>query len=209
MLRQDRLRVIDFQDARLGPCQYDLASLLYDSYVVLPADVPGPVTVTVTAPQQATTLYFVPVADAHVKSDVPTGNYGSAATLEVDNSPVKHFLLKFNVSGIGARTVASAKLRLSNVNESSVGGIFYRVPDISWGETTVNWSTAPAAEGTPVASLGAVAPGNTYEVNLTSLVRSDGTFSLKAMSTSTNGADFVSKEGAPGLGPLLVITLQP
>jgi N-acetylmuramate 1-kinase len=38
MLRQDRLRVIDFQDARLGPCQYDLASLLYDSYVVLPAD---------------------------------------------------------------------------------------------------------------------------------------------------------------------------
>jgi N-acetylmuramate 1-kinase len=38
MLRQDRLRVIDFQDARLGPCQYDLASLLYDAYVVLPTD---------------------------------------------------------------------------------------------------------------------------------------------------------------------------
>jgi aminoglycoside/choline kinase family phosphotransferase len=38
MVRQGRLRVIDFQDARLGPCQYDLASLLYDSYVVLPAD---------------------------------------------------------------------------------------------------------------------------------------------------------------------------
>ena len=38
MVHQDRLRVIDFQDARLGPCEYDLASLLYDSYVVLPAD---------------------------------------------------------------------------------------------------------------------------------------------------------------------------
>lgn len=38
MLHQERLRVIDFQDARLGPCQYDLASLLYDSYVVLQAD---------------------------------------------------------------------------------------------------------------------------------------------------------------------------
>jgi N-acetylmuramate 1-kinase len=38
MLCQDQLRVIDFQDARLGPCHYDLASLLYDSYVVLPAD---------------------------------------------------------------------------------------------------------------------------------------------------------------------------
>jgi aminoglycoside/choline kinase family phosphotransferase len=38
MPHQGRLRVIDFQDARLGPCQYDLASLLYDSYVVLPVD---------------------------------------------------------------------------------------------------------------------------------------------------------------------------
>ena len=38
MVHQERLRLIDFQDARLGPCQYDLASLLYDSYVVLPAD---------------------------------------------------------------------------------------------------------------------------------------------------------------------------
>jgi aminoglycoside/choline kinase family phosphotransferase len=38
MLHQERLRVIDFQDARLGPCQYDLVSLLYDSYVVLPTD---------------------------------------------------------------------------------------------------------------------------------------------------------------------------
>src|SRR5919108_742653 len=38
MLHQGRLRVIDFQDARLGPCQYDLASLVYDCYVVLPAD---------------------------------------------------------------------------------------------------------------------------------------------------------------------------
>jgi N-acetylmuramate 1-kinase len=38
MVHQEQLRVIDFQDARLGPCQYDLASLLYDSYMVLPAD---------------------------------------------------------------------------------------------------------------------------------------------------------------------------
>jgi N-acetylmuramate 1-kinase len=35
MLRQDRLYVIDFQDARLGPDTYDLVSLLRDSYVDL------------------------------------------------------------------------------------------------------------------------------------------------------------------------------
>ena len=32
-----QIRVIDFQDALMGPCQYDLASLLRDAYVDLPA----------------------------------------------------------------------------------------------------------------------------------------------------------------------------
>ena len=35
---EDKLRVIDFQDALLGPCQYDLASLLRDAYMTLPED---------------------------------------------------------------------------------------------------------------------------------------------------------------------------
>ncbi len=35
MVAGDRLGVVDFQDARMGPCQYDLASLLRDSYTVL------------------------------------------------------------------------------------------------------------------------------------------------------------------------------
>jgi len=38
MVRDRQLCMIDFQDARLGPRQYDLASLLRDSYVVLPDD---------------------------------------------------------------------------------------------------------------------------------------------------------------------------
>lgn len=33
MIKLDKMRVIDFQDARLGPIQYDLVSLLRDSYV--------------------------------------------------------------------------------------------------------------------------------------------------------------------------------
>jgi N-acetylmuramate 1-kinase len=35
MIHNGKLQVIDFQDARMGPCQYDLVSLLKDSYVVL------------------------------------------------------------------------------------------------------------------------------------------------------------------------------
>jgi len=36
ILHNKRLFMIDFQDARMGPAQYDLASLLRDSYVTLP-----------------------------------------------------------------------------------------------------------------------------------------------------------------------------
>jgi aminoglycoside/choline kinase family phosphotransferase len=35
MLHEDELYIIDFQDARMGPDTYDLASLLRDSYVDL------------------------------------------------------------------------------------------------------------------------------------------------------------------------------
>ena len=35
MIHNGKLKVIDFQDARMGPCQYDLASLLKDSYIVI------------------------------------------------------------------------------------------------------------------------------------------------------------------------------
>ena len=35
MVHGRNLKVIDFQDARMGPCQYDLASLLKDSYIAL------------------------------------------------------------------------------------------------------------------------------------------------------------------------------
>lgn len=35
MLKHGRIHVIDFQDARLGPIQYDLVSLVHDSYVDL------------------------------------------------------------------------------------------------------------------------------------------------------------------------------
>jgi aminoglycoside/choline kinase family phosphotransferase len=38
MLLNDRLQVIDFQDARMGPDTYDMVSLLRDSYVDLPED---------------------------------------------------------------------------------------------------------------------------------------------------------------------------
>ncbi len=39
MIHRDQTYVIDFQDARLGPCHYDLVSLIRDSYVDIPEQI--------------------------------------------------------------------------------------------------------------------------------------------------------------------------
>jgi hypothetical protein len=59
----------------------------------------------------------------------------------------------------------------------------------------VTWNNAPTADTGVLASLGSVSPSTWYEVNLTSHVTGDGTYSLR-ISDSQGGADYSSKEGA-------------
>jgi len=157
-------------------------------------------------PTTTNTLTFTPIEDAYIASGSPTTNYGSATTLQVDNSPIKHFLLKFDVSGLNGQQIASAKLRFYNVDPSSKGGDFYAVSDTSWQEETLTWNNAPAALTDLLASLGSVSANNWYEIDITSLIAGDGTYSLRISSTSSDGADYSSKEGANP--PQLVITVH-
>jgi len=163
-------------------------------------------TVNVTTPAPPTTMNFIPTSDTFVQSNLPSTNFGSSSRLEIDNSPIQHELLKFNVSGVLGRPVTTAKLRLYCLDPSPKGGDFRRVADTSWTEGAVTWNTAPAADASTLASLGSVATGNWYEVDVTKLVTGDGTFSLKVTSTSSDGADYSSKEG--GNAPQLVISLS-
>ena len=115
-------------------------------------------------------------------------------------------MIKFTVSGLNGKQVSNAKLRLYNVDPASKGGDFYAVSDNSWQEGTVIWNNAPPSLPTLLTSLGSVAANNWYEVNLTSLITGEGTYSLRITSTSSDGADYSSKEGANP--PQLVITVQ-
>ena len=138
---------------------------------------------------QSGSLSFTPADDAHIFNASPSNNYGTATTLQVDDSPIKHFLLKFDVTGINSQTVTNAKLCLYNVDGASAGGDFYHVSDDSWQEETVTWNNAPAADTTLLGSLGQVSANTWYEVNLTSLITGDGTYSLR-ISDSVGGADY-------------------
>lgn len=166
----------------------------------------GPTPAPTPTPPVSGILTFFPIADAHVLAGNPTINYGSLGTLEVDGSPLKKILLKFNVSGIGTSAITSAKLRLYDVDASNFGGNFHGIADTSWIESMVTWNTAPAFNPLVVASLGSVSPNIWYEVDVTPLIIGDGIVSIGIDSSSTNGADYSSKEGT--FAPQLVISLQ-
>jgi hypothetical protein len=187
------------------------ASTTYN-YTIKAVDAAGNVsgvsnTASVTTPVAPSTLTFTPTADAYVRSDFPTTNYGTDTQLITDGSPAQNAFLKFSVSGVGTLTVTSAKLRLYCINPSPFGGEFRRATSSSWSESTINWGNAPASGTTVYGTLGAVASSTWYEVDLGSAIAGDGTYTIKISSTSTDGAAYSSKEGTAGFAPQLILSL--
>lgn len=159
---------------------------------------------TVTTPAGTGLLTFAPTADALIRQDKPTSWAGSSATLAVDGSPIKRSLMQFTVSGLSGG-VGSAKLRLYCVDKSSSGGGVRSVTG-AWSESSVTWNTSPTFGTTALASLGAVAVGQWYELDVTSLITGNGTYTIGLLSSSSDGADYVSREGNAGQQPQLVVT---
>ena len=152
-------------------------------------------------------MTFSPTDDVRIISTSPTSNFGRDAKLSVDGSPSEGFLMKFVVSGVGSDTVTSARLRLYNTNASNQGGDFYAAASHAWSEATVTWNTAPVSTGSRVAALGAVSSGQFYDLDLTSLVSGDGTYSVRALSSSGNGAYYRAKEATTASQrPALTVT---
>jgi fibronectin type 3 domain-containing protein len=165
----------------------------------------SPVSVTTGPPDQV--LTFGASDDATIESDSPAANFGSATTVSTDTSPLKEFLIKFNVSGLAGRRITSAKLRLFCTGSSNEGGQVRWLADSSWNEGTVTWNNAPAADPAVAAQFGAVSSNTWYQLDLTSLVRGDGTISLRVTATSPDGADYSSRQGKASQAPQLVVNV--
>jgi acid phosphatase type 7 len=159
-------------------------------------------------PPTQTTLTIPANADAYTFRNSPTQAFGSASTLLVDASPAARTYLKFPVSGIGTKTILSAKLRLYAVDPSNAGGRLHRVSSTSWGESTITWSNAPAYSATVIGSIGSVVVNTWYEIDVRSQISGDGTVSFALESASTNGADYRSRESGGQWAPRLVIGVQ-
>src|SRR3954453_7386139 len=150
-------------------------------------------------------LTFTPTDDATIIQASPTTNSGTATTLQTDGSPIKDFLMKFNVSGIGTSTVSSASLRMFVADSSAAGGVVRPTTSNTWNEGSVTWSTAPFSASSPTATIPKVTTGTWITVDVTPFVSSDGVLSLRISSTNSDGADYVSKEGIAANRPQLII----
>lgn len=151
-------------------------------------------------------LALAPTMDATISSEFPRRNFGLDTRLETDASPGKNFLMQFSVAGIAERQVESAVLYLYCIDKSNKGGNFHKAAN-DWSEQTVTWNTAPQYDSAIIASLGAVLRNTWVTVDVTPLITGDGVYSLLTNSTSSDGADYRSRE-VPDFAPRLEIVLK-
>ncbi|MEU9886270.1 DNRLRE domain-containing protein [Sphaerisporangium sp. NPDC051011] len=157
----------------------------------------------------AATTTFTPVADTYVDKSATGTNFGTSAQLGVDNSPVKRMFLRFTVSGVSG-TISSAKLRVHTDDavgaESPSGGTFKRMSNNTWSETGTTWNAQPSIDGATLGTLGSVARNAWYEIDVTSYVTGNGTYSIGVTSSNNDGADYDSRESGSATAPQLVVT---
>jgi PKD repeat protein len=147
---------------------------------------------------------IAPSDDTYADAGEPTAIKGNASDLRVrTGSRVLHTYLKFTVSGAGA--VDGATLRLFVTEASVDGGSLYLVPTNTWSEASLNWSNKPEPSGTPIDTLGAVAANTWVELDVSTVVTGDGTYSFALINASNDVARYSSSEAATG-DPELVLS---
>jgi trimeric autotransporter adhesin len=159
--------------------------------------------ITVATSGGGSTLTFTPTDDAYVRSNFPDENTGGQATIRAfKNLAETNSYLKFQVAGVTG-PVTSVKLRLYVVDGSTVAGKIYGVPDTSWSEGAITWTSRPPV-GSLLASGGSAPVGTWVEFDLGSAVTANGIYSFALKDGGDNAVWYSSKEGANP--PQLVVT---
>ncbi|HEY3189775.1 MAG TPA: DNRLRE domain-containing protein, partial [Solirubrobacteraceae bacterium] len=152
---------------------------------------------------------FPAVADASVDSGLPTTNFGTSPILAADANLVRNTYLRFNVSGLAARTILGAVLRLevdaTPGAESASGGVLHTITDGTWRESAITFNNRPAVDGPTIATQGPVQLGQTVDFDLAAAVTGDGAYNFAIVNDSADECDYRSREGGPA--PTLIVTV--
>lgn len=137
--------------------------------------------------------------------DLPSNNFGSAAELDSDLSPVRESYLKFDLRSLTNLTISGATLRMYVTSGSPHTQNIKQVADNAWTEGTINYTNKPPAGATVTTFLQPSA--NVWnEINITSAVAAaTGSFmSLAIDNTGNDGYRFSSEEATTNKVELVV-----
>jgi Glycosyl hydrolase family 99 len=160
--------------------------------------------VSQSAIQQALTFTFRVAADAYVIQTYPGNNYGTSTSLRVDSSPITRSYLRFVVSGLAGGTVQSAVLRIYANSSNSTGFSVHSVANNNWTEGGSTYNNSPAV-GNAISSSKPFNGGTWVDVNVSSYIKTEGTFNLVLITASTTNTSLASRESGTK-APLLVVT---
>lgn len=151
---------------------------------------------------------LTPTADAYVQSDVPGTNFGTATTLNnVSGTPEARAYLKFDASGVSG-TITKATLRVFTQTSSGSGYELHAVADNTWTESGLTYANRPAVGGLIGSAVNFT--GNTWtSVDVSSVVKSAGTFSFEMNATSTSPKKYSSRESGANAPQLVLETSAP
>ena len=157
-------------------------------------------------PARAQNLAFTPSADAPVREDARDSNYATSDLLvQRDDysagSRWKRSFLRFDVAGLGARSLDCVTLELTE-GEGRAGDAWFEVRsvDTAWSESTLTWNNAPNLGGRRIGVYTgpALAEGETLRIPLDpSWIAQDGSYALALIELrtgSTNQSAFQSRE---------------
>jgi chitodextrinase len=178
--------------ARMAPTWIPRPLVLLVGWVLLISLIGGAPSRAVAADVSTT---FIAVADAQVTESAPTTTHPTAP-LRADGGadPDVESYLRFGVNGLVGQ-VLSATLRVYATTGTVDGPSVYGT-STTWAESTITWADRPARVTAAVADRAAIAAPAWVEYNVTALVTGDGTIAVVLATTSNDGIDFLSREGA-------------
>ncbi len=157
------------------------------------------------AEQALANVTFVAEADAEAQSASPSTAFGTGLEFGADQSPVRQGFVRFNVAGVPG-TITRATLRCYVVNGSPDGPQVFSTAN-GWTESSLTWNTRPAPVGAALVDLGSVAVNAWLDVDVSSAVKANGTFSFTWVATSADAVACASREtGAQA--PQLVVQYE-
>jgi acid phosphatase type 7 len=186
-----------FTDSGTGNCHGEQP-------VGTPSQLVTPSPTQTLAPTPATNAFtFAPVADAYVSKPKPTSNFGTSNMLRLYGGPLGASYLRFDVQNLPGR-IARVTLRLYANNPSRSGYQVRTVTNNGWSESTITYENSPPI-GELIISSEPFDAKQWTNVDLTSLVRGNGTYSIVLITFNGIPFSLASRNAIPPYRPQLVV----